>query len=77
VVSVGVKVVESVWVPALSTVPDAGEYAKLPGVFAVASSCVELNGVPKVIAAGAGQAMTGVALLTACVMGLDVTDLYF
>jgi hypothetical protein len=46
VVSVGVKVTESVCVPAVSTVPAAGKYAKVPGTDAVASSCVLLSAVP-------------------------------
>jgi len=46
-VSVGVNVVESVWFePALSTVPEAGEYENEPATDAVALSCVELSAVP-------------------------------
>ena len=37
-VSVGVKVTESVCGPAVSTVPAAGEYVNVPGAFAVASN---------------------------------------
>jgi hypothetical protein len=81
-----VNVTDSVWPPALSTVPGAGLYAKLPGVLAVASSCAALSAVPLVIAAGAGQLIVGVALLTVSVtlpvaelklvvlLGVNVTD---
>jgi hypothetical protein len=46
VISVGVKVTESVCVPALSTVPAAGVYAKVPPTLAVALNCVPLRAVP-------------------------------
>ena len=46
-------------VPAVSTVPAAGEYAKVPGTLALASSCAALKAVPYVMAAGAGQVMVG------------------
>lgn len=42
----GVKVTDSVSVPAAGTVPAAGEYVNDPGTFAVASSCVELSAAP-------------------------------
>ena len=45
--------------PAVGVVPEAGEYAKLPGTLAVASSCVEPSAVPYVIAAGVGQVIVG------------------
>ena len=64
VVSVGVNVTDSVWLPAPGVVPAEGLYAKLPAVLAVASSCVALSAVPLVIAAGVGQLIVGVALLT-------------
>jgi hypothetical protein len=38
-ISVGVKVTESVCVPAGSTVPAAGVYVKVPAMFAVAFNC--------------------------------------
>jgi len=41
--------------PAVSTVPDAGAYAKLPAVVEEASSCVAFNAVPYVIDAGVAQ----------------------
>ena len=59
-VSVGVKVAESVCVPALSVVPEVGEYANDPGTLVVASSWVPLNAVPYVMAAGVAQVMVGV-----------------
>jgi len=70
-VSVGVKVIDTVREPAPSTTPTVGEYTKVPGIFAVASSCVELSAVPKVMAVGATQVIAGVALaivnVNACV----------
>ncbi len=80
------NVTDSVWLPALSTVPGAGLYAKLPAVLAVASSCVPLSAVPLVIADGVGQLIVGVALFTVSVtlpvaelklvvlLGVNVTD---
>jgi len=58
-VSVGVKVAESVRLPAARIVPATGEYVKLPPVEAVALSCVPLNAVPKIIGAGVAQVTTG------------------
>ena len=60
VVLLGVNVTDSVWLPAPSVVPAAGEYAKLPAVLAVASSCAPPNAVPYVIADGVGQVIVGV-----------------
>jgi hypothetical protein len=73
VVSVGVKSTLKVCVPAASTVPDGGVYWNDPGREtppndAVASSCVPLNAVPTVIAAGVGQVITGVAWVTVMVV---------
>ena len=67
-VSVGVKVTESVTVPALGIVPAAGVYWKVPGVDAVASNCVALKAVPAVIGASAGHVIFGVALFTVNVL---------
>ncbi len=55
----GVNVACRVCWPTASTAPAAGEYTKLPATLAVASSCVPLNGVPKIIALGVAQVMTG------------------
>src|SRR5579863_797965 len=67
--SVGMKVTESVCVPAGNIVPAAGEYTKVPGTAvvpktAVASSCVAPRGVPKVIAAGCVQLIDGMFPVT-------------
>src|ERR671927_206744 len=63
--SVGVKVTESVCAaPAFSTAPSAGVYTNVPGVLAVAFSCVAPSAVPYVMSAGAAQVMTGVAFST-------------
>ena len=59
--SLGVNVTESVCVPTPKTVPAAGVYANVPVTEAVAFSCVALNAVPNVIAAGADQVIMGVA----------------
>src|SRR5690349_14093599 len=58
--SVGVNVTDSVWVPAPSTVPAAGEYAKVPGTLAVAFNCDAPSFVPYTIAEGAGHVIVGV-----------------
>ena len=50
--------------PALSTVPAAGEYAKLPATVELAFSCVALSAVPYGIAAGVGHTTVGFALFT-------------
>ena len=68
---------ESVCVPALSTVPAAGEYTKVPGTLAVASNWVLLTAAPYVIAAGAFQVIKGVlfdgaAVMVTCVDALRV-----
>jgi len=64
VVLLGVNVTDSVWLPAPGVVPAAGEYAKLPAVLAVASSCAPLSAVPYVIADGAGHVIVGVVFVT-------------
>ena len=65
--SVGVKVTESVCVPAGSEYPAEGVYVNLPGTEAVALSCAALRGIPQVIPAGFAQVMAGSALLTTSV----------
>ena len=45
-VSVGVKVTDSVCDPAAGTVPVAGEYTNVPVTVELASSCVALSAVP-------------------------------
>ena len=45
-VSVGVKVTDNGWDPAFKTAPDAGVYANVPAVFALAFSCVLDRAVP-------------------------------
>ena len=62
--SVGENTAVSCCVPADRTVPTAGLYMKLPGTFAVASSCVALSAVPVAMAAGAVQVIAGAAWLT-------------
>lgn len=62
--SVGVKVTESVSVPAAGTVPTAGLYVKVPATDAVASNCVVDSAVPYEIAAGAAHVITGAAWVT-------------
>ena len=57
---VGVNVTDRVCEPAPSTVPAAGAYTKVPATLAVASSCVPLSAVPKLIAAGVAQVKVGV-----------------
>jgi hypothetical protein len=42
---------------AISTVPAAGEYTNVPGIFDVAFSCVELKAVPHAMFAGGAQVM--------------------
>jgi hypothetical protein len=44
-------------------VPAAGVYAKTPGTLAVASSWLLPSALPNVMAAGADQVMTGVAMV--------------
>jgi hypothetical protein len=61
-VSVGIKVTESVCVPAPKMVPAAGTYANVPGTEAVAFNCAPLNAAPYVIATGADQEIVGVTL---------------
>lgn len=51
----GLKVTLRVKLPTSSYLPDAGEYVNLPGTLAIASSWVELGGVPELIAAGVDQ----------------------
>jgi hypothetical protein len=51
-VSVGVKVVLKVFVPADRIVPASGLYTKLPGTLVVAFNCVPLNAVPYGMLAG-------------------------
>jgi hypothetical protein len=51
----------SVCVPAFRTVPVAGEYTKVPGVFAEALSCSAESAVPYGMAVGAGHVIVGVA----------------
>ena len=58
------KAADSVRVPAVSTVPAAGEYANVPGTLAAAFSCAAPSGVPYAIDAGVGHAIEGVALAT-------------
>ena len=75
-VSFGVKVTDNVWpVPAASSVPLAGEYTNVPATptGAVAFNCVALSAVPTVIAAGVGQVITGVVIVTVAVATLGVT----
>jgi hypothetical protein len=50
--------------PAGSTVPAGGVYTNVPGVFALAFSCVALSAVPVPMLVGAGQVMVGVAWFT-------------
>ena len=64
VTSVGVNVTERICAPPLGIVPAIGEYTNVPAVLAVASSCVAVSAVPKVIAAGVAHVITGVAKLT-------------
>src|ERR1700681_3370951 len=60
-VSVGVNVLDRVWLPAASTVPDGGVYTNVPATPpAVAFNCVALSAVPLTIAAGFAQVMVGV-----------------
>lgn len=54
--------VESVCIPACSTVPAAGEYTNVPATFAVASSWAGPRGAGLLIGAGCGQVMTGSVL---------------
>src|SRR5262245_59145347 len=85
--SVGVKVADNVWpAPAFSTVPAIGLQTNVPGVFAVAFSCVAPSAVPKVMSAGVAHVITGVAFTTLIVtvlvavvkfaasVGVNVTD---
>jgi hypothetical protein len=58
--SVGVNVTDRVCEPAPRTVPAVGAYTKEPATLAVASSCVRLSAVPKLIAAGVAQVKVGV-----------------
>jgi hypothetical protein len=51
----GVKVTFKVRLPAFKMEPAFGEYAKVPGTLAVASSCVALKDVGYVTGAGIGQ----------------------
>ena len=44
--------------------PEDGVYWNVPATGEVASSCVALSAVPKVIAAGVAHTIEGVALLT-------------
>jgi len=72
-VSVGVKDTERVSVPAAGTVPAAGVYTNVPGTDAVALSWVALSAVPEEIAAGAGQVIVGVSLVTtSCTVAVAV-----
>src|SRR5215210_2371549 len=50
-----------------SIVPAAGEYANVPGTFAVALNCAAPSGVPYAIAAGVGHVIVGVTRPTAIV----------
>jgi hypothetical protein len=77
VISVGVKVTESVCVPALSTVPATGVYAKVPPTLAVALNCVPLRAVPYVMGAGVLQAIVGTLVEPAGVMVTCVDALRF
>lgn len=70
----GVKVTDSVSVPAAGTVPAAGEYENFPGTFAAASSCVELSAVPKLMGAGVAQVIVGVDALLASLDSSEVPD---
>ena len=59
-VSMGTDVVDGIWLPAVETVPAAAVSTAL----AVVSTWILLKGVPSVIAAGAGDAIVGVAWAT-------------
>jgi hypothetical protein len=59
-VSVGVNFTDRVCEPAPRTVPAAGAYTKEPATLAVASSCVPLSAVPKLMAGGVAQVKVGV-----------------
>src|SRR5215475_2283780 len=85
--SVGVNVTDRVCAePAFKTVPETGEYTRVPGVLAVAFSCVAPSAVPYVMSTGVAQVMTGVAFSTlmltvlvavvklAASVGVNVTD---
>jgi hypothetical protein len=67
-VSVGVKVVVSVWTPGRRTAPEVGVYTKVPGTLDVALSCTALSAVPYGIEAGEAQVMVGVAGATVTAM---------
>src|SRR4051812_645980 len=62
--SVGVKITDSWFAPAFSTVPAAGSYTNEPATLAVAFSCVALSAVPYAMSAGADQVIAGVAFST-------------
>jgi hypothetical protein len=64
VVLAGVKITESVFVPAAGTAPEAGVYVKVPATEAVASSWVADRAVPYPIVAGVAHVITGAALFT-------------
>jgi len=73
VVSVGVNVTFNVTFPAVdSIVPAAGEYTKVPGTLAVASSCVAPRAVPTTTAAGVFQVITGVVLADAVTVNVTL-----
>jgi hypothetical protein len=57
---VGVNVVDNGCVPAVSAVPAAGVYTKVPGTFAVAFNCVTPSTVPATTDAGFAHVITGV-----------------
>jgi hypothetical protein len=61
VVLVGLKVTESVSVPAAGTDPAGGRYVKVPATEAVASNCVADSAVPYAIDAAAAHVITGTA----------------
>ena len=58
------KLTDTMCVPALRTVPAAGEYVNVPLVLAVALSWVAPSGVPYAIAAGAYHVTCGFACAT-------------
>jgi hypothetical protein len=62
--------------PAFSTVPAAGEYVNVPGVFAVALSSAVPSAVPYTMSAGAGHVTIGYALFTDSVVNV-VTVAWF
>jgi hypothetical protein len=63
--SSGVKVTFNVWFgPASSSAEKDGEYTKVPGTFACASSCAVESRVPYTIVAGVSHVIVGVALAT-------------